>query len=57
MSQSLQRQEQVTLASLDWSHDVGTVGEVVYISVFQQTERWMCQYLSAYIAAATLWLR
>jgi len=40
MSQSLQRQAQVTLASLGRSHEVGTVREVVcaYISVFLQTE-------------------
>jgi len=38
---------------------VGTVREVMceYISVFLQTERWRCQYWSAYVVAVVTWLR
>jgi len=38
--------------------DVGTVREAVcvYASVFLQSERWRCQYWSAYVVATMTWL-
>jgi len=37
----------------------GRLREVVYacISVFLQSEQWQCQYTSAYIVTAILWMR
>ena len=39
--------------------EAGRVREVVcaWISLFTQSERWRCQYWSAYVAAAVTWLR
>jgi hypothetical protein len=39
--------------------EVGRVRKVVcaWISLFTQSERWRCQYWSAYVAAAVTWLR
>jgi hypothetical protein len=52
---SLQRQEQVTLASLGLlTRDQS--GECAYISVFlQQSERWMWQISASYVSAAIMW--
>jgi hypothetical protein len=57
--QNLVLQVQVKLASLGWCHKSRYCASFLcaYINVFLQSERWRCQYWSAYVAGAIMWLR
>ena len=57
--QRLQLQVQVTLSSLCWRHKSEECAKsCARRSVcFLRSERWRCQYWSAYVAAAVMWLK
>jgi hypothetical protein len=56
--QNLRLQAQVKLASLGWCHKSRNCASFcTFVHVFLQSERWRCQYWSAYLAGVIMWMR